>query len=59
MLIFGIGAGFFTYLIRFFGSFPEGVSLAIILMNIFVPLINRYTGPKRFGVNSAGKEKGQ
>ena len=50
MLIFGFGAGFFTYLIRFFGSFPEGVSLAIILMNIFVPLINRYTGPKRFGV---------
>jgi electron transport complex protein RnfD len=50
MIIFGVGAGFFTFLIRFFGSFPEGISLAIILMNIFVPLINRYTGPKRFGV---------
>ena len=50
MLIFGAGVGFFTFLIRFYGSFPEGVSLAIILMNIFVPLINRYTGPKRFGV---------
>lgn len=49
MIIFGIGAGVFTFLIRFFGSFPEGVSLAIILMNIFVPLINRLTGPKKFG----------
>ncbi|MBT3274788.1 MAG: RnfABCDGE type electron transport complex subunit D [Spirochaetales bacterium] len=51
MIIFGCGIGFFTFLIRFFGSFPEGVSLAIILMNIFVPAIDRYTGPKRFGVN--------
>jgi len=50
MLIFGVGAGFLTFLIRFYGSFPEGVSLAIILMNIFVPMINRYTRPKRFGV---------
>lgn len=50
MIIFGIGIGVFTFLIRFFGSFPEGVSLAILLMNIFVPLINRLTGPKRFGV---------
>lgn len=49
MLIFGAGAGFLTFLIRFYGSFPEGVSLAIILMNIFVPLINKYTAPKRFG----------
>jgi Na+-translocating ferredoxin:NAD+ oxidoreductase subunit D len=50
MIIFGIGTGVFTFLIRFYGSFPEGVSLAILLMNIFVPLINRLTGPKRFGV---------
>ena len=50
MIIFGVGAGFLTFLIRFYGSFPEGVSLAIILMNIFVPMINRYTQPKRFGV---------
>ncbi len=50
MIIFGIGIGVFTFLIRFFGSFPEGVSLAILLMNVFVPLINRLTGPKRFGV---------
>ncbi len=50
MIIFGAGAGFLTFLIRFYGSFPEGVSLAIILMNIFVPMINRYTQPKRFGL---------
>ena len=57
MIIFGIGVGFLTFLIRFYGSFPEGVSLAIILMNIFVPLINRYTGPKRFGLVKGVKEK--
>ena len=49
MIIFGIGCGFFTFLIRLFGSFPEGVSLAILLMNVFVPLINRLTGPRKFG----------
>ncbi len=49
-IIFGIGLGFLTFLIRVYGSFPEGVSLAIILMNIFVPMINQYTKPKRFGI---------
>ena len=52
MIIFGVGIGFFTFLIRFYGSFPEGVSLAIILMNVFVPFINRYTKPRRFGVEA-------
>ncbi|WP_026294993.1 RnfABCDGE type electron transport complex subunit D [Sediminispirochaeta bajacaliforniensis] len=50
MIIYGVGIGFLTFLIRFYGSFPEGVSLAIILMNIFVPMINRYNKPHRFGV---------
>lgn len=49
MLLFGTGIGFFTFLLRFFGSLPESVSLAIILMNIFVPTIDRYILPKRFG----------
>ncbi|MDC7227471.1 MAG: RnfABCDGE type electron transport complex subunit D [Spirochaetales bacterium] len=49
MIIYAIGCGFLTFLIRFYGSFPEGVSLAIILMNIFVPLINRATQPVKFG----------
>ncbi len=48
-IIYGIGIGFFTYLIRFFGAFPEGVSLSIILMNIVVPMINRYAQPVLFG----------
>jgi electron transport complex protein RnfD len=49
MVIFGTGIGFFTFLFRYFGSLPEAVSLAIILMNIFVPTIERYILPKRFG----------
>ena len=50
MIIYGLGCGFMTYLLRFFGSVPEGVSLAIIFMNIFVPLINRAFQPEKFGV---------
>lgn len=49
MLIFGVGAGVLTILIRVFTPYPEGVSFAILLMNGFVPLINTYTKPKRFG----------
>lgn len=49
MVIFGVGIGAFTFLFRYFGSLPESVSLAIILMNIFVPTIDRYVLPKRFG----------
>ncbi|MDC7224136.1 MAG: RnfABCDGE type electron transport complex subunit D [Spirochaetales bacterium] len=56
-LIFGVGCGFMTFLIRFFGSFPEGVSLAIIFMNIFVPLIDRMVKPVTFGVAPQKKNK--
>jgi electron transport complex protein RnfD len=56
MLIFGVGAGFLTFLIRIYGSFPEGVSLAIIIMNMFVPLIDRLTRPVKFGYVKEGKE---
>ena len=48
-IIFGIGCGFLTFLIRAYGSLPEGVSLAIIIMNIFVALIDRLAIPKVFG----------
>ncbi|MGI6485314.1 MAG: RnfABCDGE type electron transport complex subunit D [Tepidanaerobacteraceae bacterium] len=48
-IIFGIGAGFFTVLIRFFGGYPEGVSFSILLMNAFTPIINRYTVPRIYG----------
>lgn len=48
-IIFGVGAGFFTVLIRFYGGYPEGVSFSILLMNAFTPLINRFTVPKIYG----------
>jgi electron transport complex protein RnfD len=48
-IIFGIGAGFFTVLIRVYGGYPEGVSFSILLMNAFTPLINRFTVPKIYG----------
>ena len=48
-IIFGLGAGFFTILIRLYGGYPEGVSFSILLMNAFTPIINRYTAPKIYG----------
>ena len=48
-LIFGIGCGFITVLIRVFGSYPEGVSFAILLMNILVPYIDKATRLKALG----------
>lgn len=48
-LIFGILIGFITIVIRRFGSYPEGVSFAILLMNSFTPLINRYCRPLPYG----------
>ncbi|MBR5558716.1 MAG: RnfABCDGE type electron transport complex subunit D [Oscillospiraceae bacterium] len=48
-LIFGIGCGFLTVIIRIFGSYPEGVSFAILLMNIVAPHIDRLTKTKAFG----------
>jgi electron transport complex protein RnfD len=56
-LIFGAGAGLLTFLIRIYGGLPEGVSLAIILMNITVPLIDKYTKPKVFGIAKVKKIK--
>jgi len=49
MIIYGIGIGVITVLIRSFGAYPEGVQFAILLMNGFTPLINKYVKPKRFG----------
>ncbi|TAJ14172.1 RnfABCDGE type electron transport complex subunit D [Marinilabiliaceae bacterium JC017] len=49
MILYGVGIGVITVLIRVFGSYPEGVSFAILIMNGFVPLIDRYIKPKRFG----------
>jgi electron transport complex protein RnfD len=49
MLVYGVGIGIITVVIRVFGIYPEGVSFAILIMNAFTPLINTYIKPKRFG----------
>jgi electron transport complex protein RnfD len=49
MLVFGVGCGLLTVLIRLFGGYPEGVSFAILLMNAATPLIDRYARPRTFG----------
>ncbi|MCD8087302.1 MAG: RnfABCDGE type electron transport complex subunit D [Oscillospiraceae bacterium] len=63
-VIFGIGCGLITVLIRYFGSYPEGVSYAILVMNLTVWMIDKRTAPRRFGVpgksfklKRAGKDK--
>lgn len=48
-VIFGIGCGILTFLIRRFSGYPEGVSYAILMMNALTPIIDRYTFPKWFG----------
>ena len=48
-LIMGMGCGLITSLIRIYGGYPEGVSYSILLMNILVPIIDKYTLPMRFG----------
>lgn len=54
-IIFGLGAGLLTCLIRYFGSYPEGVSFAILFMNILTPYITRWTRRKVFG--TGGEQK--
>ncbi len=49
MVVFAVGIGIITVVIRLFGAYPEGVSFAILIMNAFVPLINTYFKPRRFG----------
>ncbi len=48
-LIFGVGCGVITVVIRLWGGYPEGVSYSILLMNLTTPLLDRYTKPKVFG----------
>ena len=49
MVIYGIGIGVITVLIRNFGAYPEGISFAILIMNATVPLLNNYFKPAKFG----------
>ena len=48
-VVFGVGIGFPTMMIRYFGSYPEGVSFAILIMNSVVPLLNMWFKQKKFG----------
>jgi|SRR5574344_713155 Na+-translocating ferredoxin:NAD+ oxidoreductase subunit D len=48
-IIYGIGIGIITVVIRLFGAYPEGMSFAILIMNAVTPLLNNYIKPKRFG----------
>lgn len=54
-LIYGVCIGFLTIVIRNWGSYPEGMSFAILIMNGFTPLINHYVKPKRYGEVPAKK----
>ncbi len=56
-IVFAIGCGLMTIIIREFGSLPEGVSYSIVLMNIITPLIERYVKPTSFGRPKAKKNK--
>ncbi len=48
-LIFGVGCGLITMAVRFWGTYPEGVTYAILIMNAFTPIIDNFTIPQRFG----------
>ncbi len=56
-IIFGIGCGLLTVFIRYFGSYPEGVSYSILIMNCCVWLIDSHTKPKAFGEAAKKKKK--
>ena len=49
MVLYGVGIGIITMLIRYWGAYPEGISFAILIMNATVPLINMYMKPAKFG----------
>lgn len=48
-LVYGAGIGVLTFIIRAYGSYPDGVAFAVLLMNLAVPLIERYTRPRVYG----------
>ena len=52
-IIFGIGCGVLTVLIRTYGNLPEGVSFGVLIMNLLTPLIDRIPGAKPFGYTEA------
>ncbi|MDR2894868.1 MAG: RnfABCDGE type electron transport complex subunit D [Alistipes sp.] len=54
-VIFGVGIGLITLVIRLWGAYPEGMSFAILVMNAVVPLIDMYIKPKHFGASRTGR----
>lgn len=48
-IVYAIGCGFLTSVIRYYGGYPEGVSYSILLMNVATPLLDKYIVPKKFG----------
>jgi electron transport complex protein RnfD len=54
-VIFGVGCGLLTYVIRTWGGYPEGVAFAVLLMNAVTPLIERATPPRIYGRDREGK----
>lgn len=55
-LLYGVGCGAITVMIRYFGAYPEGVSFAVLIMNLTVWYLDKFTMPKRFGGASHGKK---
>ena len=55
-MVYGMGCGALTVIFRYFGLFPEGVTYAILLMNAFVWVIDRYSAPRRFGTKKGGNK---
>ena len=56
-IIYAVGCGLITVIIRLYGAYPEGVSYSILLMNVAAPLIDRYTKPRVFGIQKVKKLK--
>ena len=57
--IFGIGCGVLTFLIRHFGGYPEGITFAIVIMNLLTPWIEKLTKPHPFGMTEEPKPNGK
>lgn len=57
-IVFGLGCGIITFIIRRFGSYPEGVSFSILLMNVLTPYIDQLTRTKVLGAKEAEKNEG-
>lgn len=58
-IVFGVGCGLITSIIRLWGGYPEGCSYAVLLMNVATPLIDKYTQPKVFGMEKTKKGDAQ